>query len=194
MRLDERTIEKIRAWVKQRVGKERYSHILGVEKAAVELGRRYHLNLTPLRAAALFHDSAKEMSRSQMGSLFRRGPFFLDEDEKKIPALWHPHAGANLAYHVWGCRNREILEAVRCHTLGRPGMGKLAQALFVADYIEPGRSFPGLALARRAARTSLAEGVKVKSAQTLDHLVASGRKIHPRLVETWNDFLELATR
>lgn len=61
----------------------------------------------------------------------------------KLPALWHPHAGANLAYHHWGCRNREILDAVRCHTLGRPGMGKLAQAVFVADYIEKGRRFPG---------------------------------------------------
>ncbi len=41
MKLDGQTIEKIRAWVKGRVGKDRFSHILGVEKAAVELGRWY---------------------------------------------------------------------------------------------------------------------------------------------------------
>jgi predicted HD superfamily hydrolase involved in NAD metabolism len=188
LRLDERTIEAIRAWVKQRVGKDRFSHILGVENAAVDLGRRYQLNVLHLRVAALFHDSAKEMSRSEMRSLFRRGPFLLDPEEMKLPALWHPHAGANLAYHHWGCRNREILDAVRCHTLGRPGMGKLAQAVFVADYIEKGRRFPGLSEARKAARTSLAEGVKTKASQTLAFLLATQRKIHPRLVETWNDF------
>lgn len=191
MRLDKGTVEKIRAWVRERAGKARYSHILGVEKAALELGKRFGLNEPHLRVAALFHDCAKEMTRSQMGSLLRRGPFLLDEEEEKIFALWHPHAGANLAYHEWGCRNREILDAVRCHTLGRPGMGKLAQALFVADYIEPGRSFPGLVQARKAARISLAEGVRVKANQTLAYLLAKGRKIHPRLVETWNYFTNL---
>ncbi len=189
MRLDEAKIKKIRVWVSQRVGKDRYTHILGVEKAAVVLGKRFGLGELPLRAAALFHDSAKEMTRGEMGTILRKGPFYLDETEEKIPALWHPHAGANLAYHEWGCRNRDILEAVRCHTLGKPGMGKLAQALFVADYIEPGRHFDGLAKARKAARESLTEGVKVKASQTLSYLLATKRKIHPRLVETWNYFL-----
>jgi predicted HD superfamily hydrolase involved in NAD metabolism len=191
VRLDGPTIEKIRAWVQGRVGKKRYSHILGVEKAAMELVRRYSLNELQLRAAALFHDSAKEMTKTQMRSLLRRGPFLLDEEEKKIPALWHPHAAANLAYHEWGCKNRDILEAIQCHTLGRPGMGKLAQALFVADYIEKGRQFPGLSQARKAAKKSLAEGVRVKAALTLANLLSTRRKIHPRLVETWNYFISM---
>ncbi len=146
------------------------------------------MNVLQLRAAALFHDSAKEMSKAQMRSLLRKGPFLLDAEEKNLPALWHPFAGANLAYHEWGCRNKDILEAIRCHTLGMAGMGKLAQALFVADYIEPGRRFEGLAKARKAAKKSLAKGVRIKAAQTLAYLLATRRKIHPRLVETWNDF------
>lgn len=188
MRLDEKKLSEIRAWVQARVGTDRFTHILGVETASLRLAQQYQLPAISLRAAALLHDSAKEMGRPQMWALFLKGPFQLDEGEKALPALWHPHAGANLAYHEWGIRHPDILDAIRCHTLGRPGMGKLAQAFFVADYIEPGRRFKGLARARQAAQKSLAEGVRVKAAQTIEYLLSEGRKVHPRLVETWNAF------
>jgi predicted HD superfamily hydrolase involved in NAD metabolism len=189
VRLDENKLSQLRVWVRAKVGQDRFAHILGVEKASRSLARKYGLKEQPLRAAALLHDSAKEMSQSQMAALFRKGPFRLDGGEKALPALWHPQAGANLAYHHWKIRYPEVLDAIRCHTLGRPGMGKLAQALFVADYIEPGRRFAGLSKARRAAQESLSEGVTVKAAQTIEYLLSKGRKVHPRLVETWNAFL-----
>jgi predicted HD superfamily hydrolase involved in NAD metabolism len=188
VRLDEKKLSEIRTWVQARVGKGRFAHILGVEKASLRLAQRYQLPAISLRAAALLHDCAKEMGRPQMRALFRKGPFQLDEGEKVLPALWHPHAGANLAYHHWKIRHPSILDAIRCHTLGRPGMGKMAQALFVADYIEAGRRFKGLRQARQAAQKSLAEGVRVKAAQTIEYLLSEGRKVHPRLVETWNAF------
>jgi len=182
-------LKKVRDWVRIQVSPKRFRHIQGVARAARALAKREGLSQEDAELAAWFHDCAKELPkrellRSIQGTLFR-----MDEDEKSMPALWHPHAGAALALKEWGIRKASILEAVRCHTLGAPGMGPLAQVLFVADFIESGRDFRGVAAARRAAARGLREGVLAKVSMTLGHLLRKGLRVHPRLVATWNSFL-----
>jgi HD superfamily phosphohydrolase YqeK len=67
-------------------------------------------------------------------------------------------------------------------------MGPLAQVVFVADFIEPGRTFPGVALARKEARRGMAAGVSAKASMTLAFLLQRKMAVHPRLLETWNFF------
>ena len=124
----------------------------------------------------------------EMKAWLKSSPFKLDSQEKNLPGLWHPHVGAAIARKKWGVTNPSVLEAVRCHTLGKPGMGPLAQVIFVADFIEPGRKFPGAKAARTAADSSLVEGVLSKASLTIDFLFGKGMKVHPRLLETWNYF------
>ncbi len=69
-------------------------------------------------------------------------------------------------------------------------MGPLAEVVFVADFIEPGRDFQGVAEARRVSARNLRKGVLTKAAMTIGFLLAKGMKIHLRLLETWNDYLE----
>ena len=38
----------------------------------------------------------------------------------------------------------EIINAVRYHTSGRMNMTLLEKIIYLADYIEPGRQFPGV--------------------------------------------------
>jgi len=182
-------LEEVIPWVRGRVRPERYRHIQGVVRTAKRLASRHGLSLEKAELAAWFHDCAKEETRAGMAALLRGTPFRMDAWERKIPALWHPHAGAAAAWKVWGLRDRETLEAIRCHTLGQRRMGPLARALFVADYIEPGRDFPGVREARRRAGRSLREGVLAKCEGTLRHLITHGMAVHPRLLETWNETL-----
>jgi predicted HD superfamily hydrolase involved in NAD metabolism len=176
-------------WVKTRVGPSRFRHIQGVVRTSARLAERHQLSVPKALWAAWLHDCAKEMPRAQMGRSIKAGNGRLDAGEKRIPALWHPHAGVGLAREIWGIRDPEVLDAIRCHTLGRPGMGPLAQAVFVADFIEPGRDFPGVDKARAAARKGLVEGVLMKCAMTISHLLENDRAVHPRLLETYNFFL-----
>ena len=135
------------------------------------------------------HDCAKELPKEVMKSWLQRSSIKLDRDETALPALWHPHASAAIAKIKWGIRDKEILEAIECHTLGKPGMGPLAQIVFVADFIEPGRDFPGIDQARRISRVSLRDGVLLKASMTVEFLFKRHAKVHPRLLETWNYFL-----
>ena len=45
--------------------------------------------------------------------------------------------GAYLAEKEAGITDPEILDAIRYHTSGRPGMTLLDKVIYVADYIEP---------------------------------------------------------
>lgn len=187
--MDDARLEEISAWVRTQVSPDRYEHIEGVAATAAKLARRYHLPVLKARTAAWLHDCAKELTRSRMEACLRGSGFEMDPDEKRMPGLWHPHAGAALALKKWGIKDAAILEAIRCHTLGKPGMGPLACLIFVADFTEPGRRFPEVAEARKAAAASLTEGVLAKAALTIGHLTRKKMSIHPRLVGTWNYFL-----
>ena len=189
MTTDKKTLE-VREWVRTQVSPYRFQHIEGVAKTAKSLAQKHHLPPRKAEWAALLHDCAKELSRAEMKRWIKKGGFKLDKAEEAMPGLWHPHAGAALAKLKWGIKDKDILEAIRCHTLGGAGMGPLARLLFVADFIEPGRRFRGVEVVRRAADSDLAEAVLLKCSMTLQFLFEKGMKVHPRLVETWNSHLK----
>jgi predicted HD superfamily hydrolase involved in NAD metabolism len=182
-------IAVIAQWMKTQVSPERYEHVRGVVRASLKLASRYQVDRKKAELAAWLHDCAKELSRESMLGWLRGSSMRLDSMERCMPGLWHPHAGAAIALRKWKIRDRSVLEAIRCHTLGRPGMDPLAQVLFVADFIEPGRNFTGVRRARQLTRKSLAEGVRVKASMTIRNLLEKGMMIHPRLMDTWNAFL-----
>lgn len=175
--------------MKTQVSPRRFKHIQGVVKASAELSRRFGQPAPKARLAAWLHDCAKELSRAQMLDWLKGTPFRLDALEKQMPGLWHPHAGAAIAFKKWKIRDGAVLEAIRSHTLGGATMGPLAQVVFVADFIEPGRVFEGVQSARAAVGRGLIEGVRVKTVLTLEQLLKNREMIHPRLLLTWNAFL-----
>ncbi len=182
-------INEIQEWVAFQVSPYRLKHIQGVAQTSVRLAKRYGLPEEEALLAGWLHDCAKEKTRVEMKQWIRKAGFHLDPEEEKIPGLWHPHAGAAMALVKWGIKDKGVLEAIRCHTLGSPKMGPLAQAVFVADFIEPSRHFKGVDLARALARRNLKEAVLAKASITIQFLFEKRMKIHPRLLETWNQFL-----
>jgi len=187
---DSRKLAALRAWLKERVPPERFRHSEGVAVTAACLAESNGVSVTKTVVAAYLHDCAKHATLEQTKRTLRGTPFHLDAFERKIPSLWHCSVGAALAWKVWKVRDREILEAVRWHALGGPRMAPLTQVLFVADYIEPARRFVGVASVRRKARLNLRHAVQAKCAGVLTYLARNGMVVHPRLIDTWNAFLE----
>jgi len=186
--MDEQKLLTIEAWVLTQVGPRRFEHIRGVVQMAGRLARVHGLPVLKAKTAAWLHDCAKEWPKKEMVRWIRRSGGKLDPQEKAMPGLWHPHAAEAAARLKWGIRDRALLEAVRCHTLGSPRMSPLARLLFVADFVETGRRFPGVELARRTAFRGLDDAVRLKASMTIGFLLEKNMKIHPRLLETWNHF------
>lgn len=180
----------LRDWLRGRVDAERFRHTEGVAFTAAVLAEQNGVSVTKAVVAAYFHDCAKHEPKGKMLKALVGSPFRMDPFERELPALWHCSVGAAIAYKNWDVRDQDILEAVRWHALGGPRMRLLTQVLFVADYVEPARKFTGVASVRRLAHKNLHRAVQAKCAGVLTYLARNGQTIHPRLIETWNEFLK----
>lgn len=133
--------ELIRPYISQR----RYAHILGVRDLAVELAYEHDLSMQAAAAAALLHDCAKEMNLGMMQAIARHHQLHMHTGEMESNALLHGKIAAVFAAHKYGVHNPDVLNAIRNHTTGRPGMSPLELCVFVADKAEKGRKpYPGL--------------------------------------------------
>ena len=83
-------------------------------------------------AAGYLHDALRDAPADELRP--HVPPEFRELPEK---LLHGPAAAARLA----GQADQEMLDAIRCHTLGCPRFGTLGRALYLADFLEPGRTF-----------------------------------------------------
>lgn len=175
--------------VREAMSTRRFQHVLGVEKAALTLARKYQGDLEKASLAALLHDIAKERAPEEMRDIVISENLDL-ELLQFGPQIWHGPAGAVLAKREFGIANEEILEAIESHTVGAPEMSLTAQILFVADYIEPNRTFTGVEEARELADESLEKAIKYEIKETIKHLIEEERKIYPKAIDTYNAWIE----
>ncbi|MHC5267959.1 bis(5'-nucleosyl)-tetraphosphatase (symmetrical) YqeK [Enterococcus sp. LJL98] len=171
--------------VQMQMSEVRFKHVLGVEQTAVALAEKYGCSVKKASIAALVHDYAKERSDDEFRSLIEEKNF----DPALLQwgnAIWHGIIGAYLVEHELGIQDEEILQAVRVHTTGAKEMSVLDKILYVADYIEPGRTFPGVAKARTLAEVDLDQAVAYETQQTLLYLIERKYPIYPKTIETYN--------
>ncbi len=178
--------------VKAHVSPKRWQHILGVEESALELAKRYQVDLVQASSAALVHDYAKE--RSDEVFLEAIDTYQLDPELKQwTNEIWHGIVGAELIRRDLKIEDEAVLEAVRVHTTGAKEMSPLSQVLYVADYIEPNRQFPGVNEARELAKQDLTAAVAYETKHTLAFLIQKEVPIYPKTIETYNSWVAKRT-
>lgn len=180
----EALIEKVRGSMSDK----RFKHVLGVEETALKLATVYGANLEQASQAALSHDYAKERPDDEMSALIRQQGFDLDLLAYGNQ-IWHGILGAYLAQEELGIQDEEVLQAIRLHTTGAKEMSLLDKVIYVADFIEPGRVFPGVETARELAFSDLDQAVAFETKQTLTHLINQEVKIYPKTIETYNQWV-----
>lgn len=134
------------------LSREEYIHSRGVETEAVRiffaLGREREIWKASL--AGLLHDYARYMDLCEMKKFLDEERVIVPEERAATRGLLHGFVSAHIARSRFGVCDPSIIAAVRYHTTGRPGMGFLEKVIFVSDYIEPSRRFPGVADVRHA--------------------------------------------
>ncbi len=119
---------------------KRFVHTMGVAGTAASLAMCYNADVEKAEIAGLLHDCAKCMDLKRMQKICEKAGLKLSEMEFSSGSLLHSKAGMVLAKGKYGIADQDILNAICYHTTGRPGMSLLEKIVFVADYIEPGRS------------------------------------------------------
>ncbi len=175
--------------VKPHLTEHRYLHTLGVLETALILARRFQADEKKAELAAIFHDYAKFRERDEMKKLvvkiWEDGAIANYGDE-----LLHAPCGAYYVEQEVGISDKEILDAIRYHTTGRPKMTLLEKVIFLADYIEPGRQFKGVDEVRELAEVDLDEAIIQALDNTIAFLMKRRQLVYPLTMATYNDFIE----
>ena len=160
----------------------RVAHILGCRDTAADLAVRWGANKTDAARAGLLHDITKALDGPLQLTLCREYGMLLDAFHEKNPKTLHALTGSLVADRIFG-ENREVVAAIRSHTTGKANMNTLEKILYVADYMEPNRDFPGVEKLRALAYEDLDKALKLGLQMTLELLKQQGREISPESAE-----------
>lgn len=128
--------DEIEQILKRELSKERYLHTLGVRDCAVELAKRYNLDVKKAELAGLLHDCAKCKTNDELKEIIDKFLDDVDKNELKNYKTLHAPVGAYYAKEKFNIEDNEILSAIRWHTLGRVNMTMFEKIIFLADKIE----------------------------------------------------------
>lgn len=164
----------------------RFNHSLKVMEASIRLAEKYGEDVEKAALAGLVHDCAKDLKRDTILPTCRKYGIIIDDITGRQLELLHGQIGSHMAREVFGIECPRILDAIAEHTMGRPGMDKLSSIVFIADYIEAGRDYDGVDEIRKAADESLEKAIVAGIDNTIRHILAKGRLLHPQTVATRN--------
>ena len=172
--------EKVKEYIKEK-GLYRGSHVQGVIKYAEMLRSDIFpgIDKDDVYTAASMHDSTKGQEQLP---LFSGHGVVPDADTLASPAVMHAFTAA-LELEKRG-EKENIVNAVRYHTTGRPGMTDIEKIVFIADYIEENRQYPDCVRLRNEylrsrENTNTDDMIKQILQNTVTHLREKGGYIHP---------------
>ena len=184
------SIETLEQHVQQRLSPKRFNHTMGVVEMAKQLAVHYEADEQRASVAALLHDVMKESPLQDMQAIVGEAQIPVDEEMLGNGALLHGPAGAAYAQLRLHIEDTSICEAIRVHTMGSTHMSLLDKIIFLADYIEPNRDFPGVEELRALAFQDINEAVIRAYDGTIRHLLDQGLTIYVQTIQGRNSLVK----
>lgn len=172
---------------------KRLEHSIGVSQTAVELAELYGGDAVKAKIAGILHDCARNMPKNNLLQMLEAFAIVIDDVELCEPALLHARVGAHLAKKVYGIEDAEICQAIAVHTVGASHMTLLDKIIYLADFIEPGRDFPGVEKIRRIAKLDLDQALLAAFDHTILYIIDRKGFIHPDTIAARNSLLRQLT-
>ena len=179
-------IEEIKNIVSSFLKPSRMEHTLNVASISVKLAKIYEADIKKAETAALLHDIAKNLSLQEMLKYCEKYDIIIDSMQKEQKSLLHSIVAEAIAFYELGINDNLILNAIRFHTTGCTGMEVLTKIVFLADAIEPLRSYNGVDELRILAETDLDSACIKSLDNTISYLISQNEKIHSDTIDTRN--------
>lgn len=185
-------IEKIKDWLRINLTEQRYLHSLGTMNTAGELAEMFGLDIEKAKLAGLLHDCAKCLEKETLLEILSNLPEDdMTVDLNNIKTL-HAPAGAFIAKDKLGVEDKEILDSIACHTVGKTDMTDFDKIIFLADKIEPYKR-------EKKYREKIIELLKKENGlnlailkcyeTTIKHLLKKNSSISIQTITVWNSLL-----
>ncbi len=171
-------MDKLEQVVISLLNPNRVAHVLGCRDTAVELSKRWGEDVTDAARAGILHDITKAIDGPLQLTLCDAYGKILNDFSRKYPKTLHALTGSLVAQRIFG-ENENVVRAICHHTTGRANMTLLEKIIYVADYMEPNRNFPGVEKLRELAFTDMDAALKLGLNMTLEHLKRQGSEVSP---------------
>lgn len=192
------TLEHI---MSQKLDDYRFAHTQSVKEECERLAKIFSLSSADtdeLLQAALLHDCTKPFKFAEQLMLAQMLRIELSDDDMQSPAILHSITGAQTAKVQYGVSD-SVANAIACHTTGKEDMTLIEKLLFLADYIEPTRTFDDCVRVRQyfyeeCAHLTIMERLDATLLMafdlTIEQLISEKHPIHPQTVKSRNFLLK----
>ena len=151
----------------------RVKHVIGCSETARELALIHGADPDDAERAGILHDVTKALDGEDQLRLCDKYGIILSDFDRKHTKLLHAVTGAAVAERVFG-ENEAVCQAIRWHTSGKADMTVLEKIIYVADYMEPNRDFPGVEKLRKLAKTDLDAALLLGLEMAVTHVRRQG--------------------
>lgn len=168
---------------------ERYNHILAVNDLAVKLAKAYKLDVFKVSISALLHDCAKNMSQEENIKYIKDNKIkikYLDFVIKYLPQVLHSYIGADIVEKIFKIKDKEIINSIKNHTVGRIKMSDYEKVIFIADSLSLDRKYKKSFVSKKVMFGNLNETFKLVLQNKIKYVVSAFRVLHPDIIKIWN--------
>lgn len=182
-------LDQITDIVRHRLPQKRFLHSVGVVKEAQKLSALCGADPEKASIAAILHDITKPLPTEEQLKICKEAGVVLNLVEQHETKVLHAITGAIMAKKLCGIEEPEILSAIRYHTTGKANMSPLEKVIYLADFIEEGRTFEGVDMLREAVYQNVEDGLLKAFDFSILEVVQKGAMLHPDSIEGRNDLL-----
>lgn len=183
------SIEEIEKKIKSSVGIKRYNHSIGVMETAIKLARFNGENINNAALAGLLHDCGKFENTNEILKKCKDYNVDIDEYMKMNVQLLHAPLSAEIAKKDYGIHDKNIFNSIKYHTTGRKNMSLLEKIIYIADYIEPNRNFPGVEEVRILAFKDINKALLKAFDNTIQYVIQNNWIIHENTIFARNSLI-----
>ena len=158
----------------------RYAHTVRVARCTDLLAARHGLDTQRARTAGILHDLARLYPAARLIEECRSRQMPIDAFEAENPVVLHARVGAAIAREEFGVHDPHVLSAIEKHTTAAADMSPLDCALYLADGLEPARTFPERAQIWELAQHDLTQAMRAMLSASIPHLIRKGIPVAPQ--------------
>ena len=185
------TIEDKKKFLKEHLSQKRFHHSVNVAEECRKLAQKYGEDPERAYFAGLLHDICKEMPPDEQKDMVLRSGLTVCREELDTRSLWHGIAGAYFVKEHFGVEDIDILNAIRFHTVGRAGMTRLEEIVYIGDLISADRDYKDVEKVRKIAYQSIDQAMLEGLRFSMKSVIKKGDVIPPCTVEAYNFYTRL---
>lgn len=183
--------EEKKKYLKENLSQKRYQHSLNVAAECRKLAEKYGEDPDKAYFAGLLHDICKELPGDEQKSLVIKSGFAVCREELETRSLWHAIAGAYFVKHVFGVEDIDIINSIRFHTVGRAGMSRLEEIVYLGDLISADRTYKDVDKMRKFVYTDVNKAMLEAFRFSIKNVVKKDGMLPLCTVEGYNFYTRL---